>query len=232
MRSQTKPWIAVILRATLIACCWIGVHKGVFPPGGGFMNPEKTLYYTYQSNFWVLILTLIYLALGVVRLVRGDIRIPRALQIARYCVAVAITITFLVYWLMLSPAFDLKENLTLNNQMLHTIVPMLFVADFLLIDRGKPMGRLSALWAAALPLYYFIFSLIYAAVRPEHLYEYGGRYPYFFLNLDKYGWFGSPAGMGVLWWVLILTCGTLLIGYGYRIIQRKTIKDIQTISAE
>ena len=221
MLERTKTRIAVTLRAVLVACCWIGVHKGVLPPGGGFMASEKMLYFTFQSNVWVLIMTLIYLVIGITALFKGGVRIPRALQIARYCVAVAITITFLVYWLLLAPAFDLKENLTLNNQMLHTVVPLLFVLDFLLFDRGKPMGRLSALWAAALPLYYFIFSLIYAVVRPEHLYEYGGRYPYFFLNLDKYGWFGSPAGMGVLWWVLILTCGTLLIGYGYRFIQRK-----------
>lgn len=224
MRLRAKPWIAVILRAVLIACCWIGVRDGVLPPGSGFMASEKMLYFTYQSNVWVLMMTLIYLALGVAALLKGGVRIPRALQIARYCVAVAITVTFLVFWLLLSNLLGTNELLSLGNQLLHTVVPVLFVLDFLLFDRGTPMGRASALWAVSLPLYYFGFSLLYAALQPEHLFEYGNRYPYFFLNLDKYGWFGTQAGMGVFWWVLILCCGILLIGYGYRFIQLKTIR--------
>ncbi len=223
MNWRNRNGLAVLLRVLLLVCCAGGIYQGVFPPDGGFMASEKMLYYTYQSNACVFLLTAVYFVLGLRKLAKGRVSIPRALSVARYSVAVGITITFLVFWLLLAPALEAGELTTLNNQLLHTIVPLLFILDFLLFDRGKPLGKYSALWAISLPLYYFIFSLCYAALKPEHIYEYGNRYPYFFLNLDKYGWFGTQAGMGVLWWVLLLCCGTLLIGYGYRWVQRKTI---------
>lgn len=224
MRIQAKRWIAVALRAALLACCWIAVHKAMLPAGGGFMNSEKLLYFTYQSNVWAMVMTAVYFVLGVIGLASGGVKVPRVLQVARYAVAVSVTITFLVFWTLLAPAFSTDELLALRNQLLHTAVPILFVADFLLFDRGKPMSKAGGLWAALLPLYYLVFSLSFGAANPEYLYDGGSHYAYFFLNLDKYGWFGTNAGMGVLWWVLILLCLTLVIGYVYRFIQRKTIK--------
>ncbi|HPJ01652.1 MAG TPA: Pr6Pr family membrane protein [Candidatus Limiplasma sp.] len=224
MNEKTKSWSAVVLRAVLLACCIIGMREGFFPPEGGFINLEKMLYFTYQSNVWVLLLTVIYLVPGILSLAKGTVRIPRALHIARYSVAVAITITFLVYWLFLSPAFSAAENLSVSNQMKHTVVPLLFILDFLTLNKGAPMSKPSTLWALFLPLYYFVLSMVIPAIWPNHLYEYGGRYPYFFLNLDKYGWFGTGAGIGVFWWLLILSGVILVIGYTYRFIQCKTAR--------
>ena len=224
MRSRTKQWIALAVRAMLLACCWMAVHNAVLPEGGGLMNSEKLLYFTYQSNVWAMVLTAVYFVLGVIELVKGSAQPPRVLQITRYAVAVAVTITFLVFWTLLAPAIDANDLLAPRNQLLHTVVPILFVADFLLINRGKPISKTGGLWAVSLPLYYLIFSLSYSAAHPGYIYEEGGHYAYFFLNLDKYGWLGTSAGMGVLWWVLILLCLTLTIGYTYRFIQLKTIK--------
>ncbi len=221
---KAKPWIALILRAALLACCWGGVHKAVLPAGDGFLSSEKLLYFTYQSNLWALVLTAVYFVLGVMRLNRGSVNVPRALQIARYAVSVSVTITFLVFWGLLSPVFRPRDLLTPNNLLLHAVVPILFTADFLLFDRGKPIGKLSALWAAFPPLYYLIFSLSYSAAYPDYVYKTGGRYAYFFLDLDRYGWFGTDAGMGVLWWSLLLLGLTLAIGYLCRFIQLKTIQ--------
>ncbi|MBE0600349.1 MAG: Pr6Pr family membrane protein, partial [Firmicutes bacterium] len=141
MRSKTSSWIAVTLRAVLLVCCMIGLREGFFPPEGGFADLEKMLYFTYQSNVWVLVMTVIYFVAGILSLAKEAVRIPRALQIARYCVAVSITITFLVYWLFLSSAFSAQENLTISNQMKHTVVPLLFILDFLTLDKGRPMSR-------------------------------------------------------------------------------------------
>jgi hypothetical protein len=222
MRWKAKAWIAVALRAVLLICCWIGVHKAVLPAGGGFMSSEKLLYFTYQSNVLALILTAVYFGLGVRRLAAGSAKPPRALQIARYAAAVSVTITFLVFWCLLSRWFRLRDLLTVNNQMLHTVVPALFVADFLLFDKGRPMSRSSAPWAAVPPLCYLAFSLSYTAAHPAYYYRTGSRYAYDFLDLDRYGWLGSEAGMGVLWWSLLLLCLTLGVGYLYRFMQRKT----------
>lgn len=65
--------------------------------------------------------------------------------------------------------FRLQDLLTPNNLLLHAVVPVLFAADFLLFDRGEPIGRVSGLRAAFLPLYYLIFSLSYSAAHPGYV---------------------------------------------------------------
>ncbi|MFH1512286.1 MAG: hypothetical protein ABIG45_02915, partial [Bacillota bacterium] len=55
-----------------------GVHKAALSAGDGFMSSEKLLYFTYQSNLWALVLTAVYFVLGVMRLIRGKVKVPRA----------------------------------------------------------------------------------------------------------------------------------------------------------
>jgi hypothetical protein len=121
------------------------------------------------------------------------------LEIARFAVLVGITLTFLVFWAMLAPRMEKEYLMSLNNLLVHTLAPLLFIADFFLFDRIAPMGNLAVLWSVAMPLYYFIFSLVHAAVNRRSASRAASRYPYFFLDLDRLGWFGFRNGPGVFW---------------------------------
>ena len=208
--------VTIALRAVLLAACGVGVFDTLFHHEGGFMSGGGILYYTVQSNLWVFLVTAIYLALAVVSLTTHTTAISRVLELARFAVLVGITITFLVFWLMLAPQMEKAYLLSLNNLLVHTVVPLLFIADFFLFNRIAPVGRLAVLWSISMPLYYFIFTLVNAAVNPRLSFDDGSRYPYFFLDVDKLGWFGFSHGMGVFWWVLILLGLTLGLGYLYR----------------
>ncbi len=205
---------SIALRFALICACGAGVFRALFPREGGFMSGSGILYYTIQSNLWVLLVTAAYLALSAAGLPAG-----RALEIARFAVLVGITLTFLIFWILLAPRMEKEYLLSLNNLLVHTLVPLLFIADFFLFDRIAPIGRFEALWSAAMPLFYFVFSLVHAAVSPAHTFENGSRYPYFFLDLDTYGWFSVRKGLGVFWWTLLITGLTLGLGYFYRYMQ-------------
>jgi hypothetical protein len=209
---------SIALRAALLAACGAGVFRAVFRREGGAMN-GGVLYYTIQSNLWVFLITAITLALSIARQISGAAVRWRPLEIARFAVLVGITITFLVFWIMLAPKMEKAYLLSLNNLLVHTLVPLLFIADFFLLDRSSPIGKLEVLWSMAMPLYYFLFSIVHAAVNPRLSFEGGGRYPYFFLDVDRFGWFGLRSGLGVFWWVLILLGLTLAIGYLFRFLQ-------------
>ena len=206
---------SIVLRAVLLVCCGIGVSGVLFPREGGFMSGGGILYYTIQSNLWVMLVTAIYLVLSLA----GPSMGLRVLEIARFAVLVGITITFLVFWIVLAPRMEKEYLLSLNNLLVHTLVPLLFIADFFLFDRIAAPSKAEVLWSVAMPLYYFVFSLVHAAVNPKLEFQDGSRYPYFFLDADKFGWFGFRNGPGVFWWSLIFFGLTLGLGYFYRYLQ-------------
>jgi hypothetical protein len=207
--------LSIALRAILLIACGAGVFRTVFRRSGGYMNAGGILYYTIQSNLWVLLMTVVYLVLSVV----GSAAACRALEIARFAVLVGITLTFLVFWAVLAPQMEKEYLLSLNNLLVHTLVPLLFIADFFLLDRIAPLRQTEVLWSAAMPLYYFVFSIVHAAVNPRLSFEGGGRYPYFFLDVDRFSWFTVRNGIGVFWWVMMILALTLGLGYFYRFLQ-------------
>ena len=211
--------ISVLLRTVLLIACGIGVSDALFHHKGGFMNAGGVLYYTIQSNLWVLLLTAQYLAISVIELFSGPVAVWRALELARFSVLVGITITLLVFWTLLAPKMEKAYLLSLNNLLVHTIVPLLFIADFFLFNQIAVPQIPEVLWALAMPLYYFIFSIAHATVNPKLSFDNGSRYPYFFLDVDTYGWFRFKGGLGVFWWATILCGLTLGIGYSYRFLQ-------------
>ncbi len=205
--------VSVLLRTLLLLFSAIGVSHALFRRKGGFMNAGGILYYTIQSNLWVFVVTAVSLALSLAR--PGGFSC-RALELARFAVAVGITLTFLVFWLALAPKLEREYLLSLNNILVHTLVPLLFVADFFLLEPVSPLRKADVLWSAALPLYYFVFTLLHAKLNPSLNFPGDSRYPYYFLDVDKLGWFRLRHAPGVFWWVLLLFCITLGLGFFYR----------------
>lgn len=86
---------------------------------------------------------------------------------------------------------------TIGNQLLHTVVPLLAVLDWLLFDqRGRFRWRYALYWLA-FPLGYLAFALIRGLVVD--------KYPYPFINVDELGYDGvsvSALAFAVAFWVL------------------------------
>ena len=211
----------VILRSVLLVCCILAVHEAILGKSG-FLASEDLLYFTYQSNIWVMLVTAAYLVPAVRRLITGRCRIPHALEIIRYVAAVSISITMLVYWCILAPTRPATSIFTLDSQLLHTVVPLLFIADFLLFDRGKPVSVPGILWATVPLVYYLVFTFAYAAMT-DFRFSSGRKYPYYILDVEASGWFGSGSGLGVFWWLLIILCLALALGALYRFARLKTM---------
>lgn len=101
-------------------------------------------------------------------------------------ILMCISVTGLVYHFMLHGRFEMQGTILLSNILLHYVVPICTVIDWVVFDeKGYYSVKTAALWLLA-PLGYFIFVMI-AVSMGAHLGPYGERYPYFFLDVDTLG---------------------------------------------
>ncbi|MGC4807537.1 Pr6Pr family membrane protein [Micromonospora sp. DT233] len=200
MRLRCPP-AAVAFRLVIVSSVLAGVVLTALGPATvtGLLP-----YFTIQSNIAVGLLA----GYAARQAWRGRPDPPSAVKGA---VVLYITITGVVYHLVLAnPASpfaaaqpDRALGEALGNQFLHTVVPLLAVADWALFD---PRGRLRprhAAWWLAFPLAYLGFALLRGLVVHE--------YPYPFVDAGELGYDGvalTSLLFASAFWLL----GLLLVG--------------------
>lgn len=122
-------------------------------------------------------------------------------------VTILITLTFLVYAILLAPQADPEDFNTIHNYALHYVVPILVLVDWLIFDKGKIYKWTDPLLWTIAPLSYLAFSLIKGYVLnvpiPDSRHS---PYPYFFLNVNQYGWDGVGK------YVLMISLAYIVLG--------------------
>jgi hypothetical protein len=124
-----------------------------------------------------------------------------------------ITITWLVFWLVLSGEIGEITNLggiNWNNLMHHYIVPLAFIIDWLWTERTRLKWNYPLLW-----LIYPILVLIFSSINGSLGLSLG--FLYFFLDYQSLGL------IGYLMWIFILLSVFILIGLFYVVINLKII---------
>lgn len=148
---------------------WSNTHVPTFRVANFFS------FFTILSN----VLAVVTLVVGGVALLRG--RSGRGLSLVRGAATLYMTITGLVYVTLLS---GLEEALQTQNPwvntVLHYLMPVVMVVDWLL-DRGVDRFRwVDSLWWLIFPLVYLAYSLIRGPIVDW--------YPYPFLNPGPHGY--------------------------------------------
>ncbi len=179
MRSRwARPWYA----ATLV-CVLAGVALSVYTAShtaGRFDTPtlralNTFAFFTVQSNL------LVGIAM-VVLLVR-----PSASGIGfatlRLTALVSITVTGVVYHVALSSVFVLSGIDEFGNQLVHTAVPVLAVAGWLLFGPRRLTSARVAWLSLSYPLAWLVFTLVRGA--------FVHWYPYPFIDVTRIGYAGA-----------------------------------------
>lgn len=124
-----------------------------------------------------------------------------------------ILLTFLVFNIMLAPARDARLNFAVGSICFHVLIPVLYIADWVLFYERKKVKWTYPLLSALFPLAYvgFVFSHA-ASLNFDSTIHFGNSttpliYPYFFLNIDDLGF------LGVIKWVGILLTAFVVLGY-------------------
>ncbi|MFI5490899.1 Pr6Pr family membrane protein [Actinoplanes sp. NPDC051859] len=154
-------------------------------------------YFTIQSN-------VLYGIFAAYALFQGRNTNP----VLKGAVTLYVAITGLVFHLVLdNPAsgfanapVDRTPGEAVANQLLHTVVPLIAVADWLLFDEHRRFKVRYAAWWLAFPLYYLVFAMIRGLITDT--------YPYPFLDVHDLGYAGvavSAVFFAVAFWLLGLS---------------------------
>ncbi|MDR1598464.1 MAG: Pr6Pr family membrane protein [Oscillospiraceae bacterium] len=120
-------------------------------------------------------------------------------------VTIGITVTLFVYQFMLAKTpFSMNGGVS-GDFFVHLLTPALVILDWALFDEKGRLGWLDPLFWTILPLSYVVYAMIAAPLGVK--YYTGGRYPYFFMDVDVLG-----AG-GVALYVGGITVGFVALSY-------------------
>lgn len=165
----------------LVGLLGILIISGIF---SGTFNLKIFIYYTVISN----ILCIVYFCL---LLISESVNKRKASCLKRwlsylhlrYNITVAITLTFLIYHFVLRGTWTEMENTSsiyyLSNCILHYIIPILTISDFLLFNKTNSILK----WyipfiGLIIPSFYLFFILIRASLIAYMILPISNPYPY------------------------------------------------------
>lgn len=201
--------IALVYRVIALALIVTGIVRitGLF---SGEPVWNSLLFYTVQSN----VLCLVWMAVLIWATVRdlaqrGGRGFSTPSPRVGGAVMMAITVTMLVYLIVLVPASFVQnsnyEPFSFTDNLIHIITPCLILVDWALFTPKGSFRRFDPLLWALIPCAYLVFALTYGALGGEFVP--GQTYAYPFLDVASHGWGGVFARVAVL--------AVTLIGVGY-----------------
>ncbi|GAB2449900.1 Pr6Pr family membrane protein [Nocardia tengchongensis] len=181
VRGGTPAWIRVLR----IAFAILGIVALVWIPARNLGNPDYSYvnffsYFTIQSNI-----------IGVVVLLVGGLRDPdgRRWQVIRGAATLYLTITLIIYAVLLAN-IDVQLQERWINDTMHRVIPIVLIADWLLVAGGiKPTIKLVLGWLAY-PLAYGAYILIRG--------PFADWYPYPFIDPRDQGYGALTVGLVVM----------------------------------
>jgi hypothetical protein len=213
---------ALCYRLVAFLACLIGVldTTGVLR---GSIAGDLLLFYTTETNLLVVCM----FALLAVRTAGGiknkGVRGPASYhERLSAIVALAITVTMLVFWLLLAPSFsDYSFLLTYTNLQIHLITPLLMLGDYFLFTTPGKLKRQDPWLFALIPVVYFTqatilgFSGFVYTSLPDGI----RHFPYFFLDFyELQGWV-MVYGLAIL--AFFVALAYLLLWYDRRRARRR-----------
>ena len=205
-----KISLNLLVEIALIVFGIYGLYLNFFSTG--FMgNGSTLLYFTIQSNMAILAIVIVFFVLKIIQLILGKNLINNFLLHLKFVFTVGITITFLVFFILLAPSQQPSYLTSMTNLTVHCLVPVLALIDFFFFDTDIKFNKFSPLTGTIFPLLYLFFVLICTQVGVS----FNGQFvPYFFLDFKTLGWFDiSNRGIGVFYCILILLFFAILLCY-------------------
>ena len=193
--------LSVIFKLSLVIAAAIAILIQVEPFSG---NPRWSSlnYYTLMTN----VLCLVYFfAAMIYEGQSGGTLLPTL----KGAVVLGITITGLVFHFLLSGSYGAQGAMAWSNILLHYVVPIMSVMDWLLFsDKGHYSLKSPFLWIL-LPDVYFVYVQIRVMLGAS-LGSGGNRYIYPFINVDALGW-GKVIVNGLVLNLFFIILGLLFV---------------------
>jgi len=194
-----KNKISLIYKILIIIMCGIGLYLNFSMSSIG----ENIIYFTIQSNLLCFIFYTVVVVLELLKKLKKN----NFYYISKGMVTMAITVTMFVYELLISTNGGVPgyENYMLACNFVHLIVPLMIIFDYILFgEKGNLKKEYPFIWSLIL-VAYSVFDVIYVALGGTFID--GAKYPYFYMNVDKYGIVGTLLNCVVIY--------VFFVGYGF-----------------
>lgn len=188
-------WLYKLIIA-ITSCIGVCLNFRIFTVKGAL------IYYTVQSNLLCFIFYFIIILLYILNKLKKN----SIYYVFKGMVTMSMTITMIVYQLFLSSngAYAGHE---FTSMLVHLIVPLLTIFDYIIFgEKGNLKKTYPCIWTLTL-VFYLIFDIIYVCLGGK--FNNLNSYPYFFLNMDKYGFNGVVINCLIIY-ILFLTFGMIV----------------------
>ena len=219
--------ISYILKYIIVATSLFGTILGLFTAtldGYSHWN-KRLLYYTTQSNLWIIVTFLGIIILSFFP--NKQVRLKESFYNCKYIFTVCIAMTFLVFCGFFGPLADESYRpWSFYSIIVHAITPILTFIDFYL-DEYKYNFRLKHVFSSTIPAIIY-YSIIIGLCAAGLDFGRGEPYPYFFLDLkSNAGLFGFTiepfANVGTFWWILFFSI--IMIGIAFLFVKTHHIRE-------
>ena len=167
------------------------------------------VYFTNLSNYICMFIGFAELAATIKKTRENDESFTDVFPKMKFIGMVMIFITFAVYNFMLAKDKPIEKNLAVSSILLHIVLPLMYIADWILFREHKKVKKTYPLLSVVIPILYALFVF----VRAEIIGRQGDVvYPYFFLDVNKLGW------DKVAVWIVILIAAFVAVGYIFYLI--------------
>lgn len=183
------------------------------------MSWTFNVYFTNLSNF----LCLVIMFAELVQTARKkENSFVTTLPALKFIAMLGILLTFFVFNIMLAGGRDIQMNLQVKSILFHVVLPIMYVADWVMFYEHRKTKWYYPLLSTAFPIVYLLFVYARAAILGFDSENYF-LYPYFFLDLDKQGIGGVAIWFGILF-VAFVVVGYILFVIDWLIGKRKVPK--------
>lgn len=233
-KIKNNLYVTLALKFVIIIGCIIGVcDTAGMGSGDDFMSAAAFLFFTVQSNLWIAAISIPFIVYDIKRLKGEKVVVPQWVYKIKFIFTVAITLTFLVFSLMLSPQMIATGYVSylysMSNIFLHNLVPICAIIDWSLNDYECKTGPKYLLYGAIMPLLYYIFAMIASVSGVD--FGNGARVPYFFMEYYTYGWFRiGNGGIGTAYWFILLV--GVVLGEGLLFVKLKDLRASKMIKVD
>lgn len=210
-----KSFYNILILSLIVISSSLGIYLTL--KNSNFMSTSAFYYYTIQSNIVILIISLIFIIINIF-----NIHINNLLYCIKYIGTIGITVTFIVFLLLLTPQIMITGKVsylfTLDNITLHFISPLLSITSFIYYDKIY-YKKTTYLMSVIMPICYMGFIYINSLLNSKPLFQnFNGtltKYPYFFFDYETNGWFSITTNifkLGSFYWIIILSIVVILLG--------------------
>lgn len=193
-----KKYIEIIYKILIIIMCGIGLYMNFEL----FSLKESIIYFTIQSN----LLCFVYYIIIVILMLIKKLKKNNFYYISKGMVTMAITLTFLMYQLVIHPNGGVPgyENNMLACHFVHLFVPLMIIFDYIIFgEKGNLKKNYPLYWSMPL-LFYLAFVIIYTLC--DGTFMNGESYPYIFMDINKFGLIGVVRNLLIIY--------VFFVGYG------------------